>query len=147
MGVLREVFRQTLEADTALTTLLTGGIMDASELPADGGGSKSAPRESGKTRIQPYAVVRWRAVRPFSVEVLEAEKETVEVYIYQQKGYDTIEAAIHRMKALLHRQFLTADNRAIAHTFMTFISGELTAEELHYAPTRFIRFEVTQIRK
>lgn len=143
MATLRNVFRTTLEADATLSALLTGGIFDASELDYTGQGAMQAPRESDGVQLKPHAVIRWTVSTPIGSSFkVGGEAETVEVYVYQDVDYDVIESAIIRMKVLLDDVYLTADNRALAHVNKVFTSGEIPAEELGMASSRFVRFTI-----
>jgi hypothetical protein len=148
MVALRALIKQTLEADAPLMVLLPGGILDADELPRDGGGSASAPRQADEIRINPFAIVRTRDGNRTQMEIPArvTERETYEIYLYQDVGYDVIEQAIRRVIAVLNNQYLNATDRALAHLLYTFTSGEIPAEEFENAPCRFVRFQVNSIQ-
>lgn len=146
MTTLRALPKTQLSGNATLSALLTGGIKDAQNLPRDGGGMSSAPKVAGTPRIQPHAVIRWRADRPFGPETVQSENTSFEVYLYDHAGYVNIETAVGLIKALLHRQRFQADDRQLVYINWVFTSGELTAEEYAGAPCRFMRFEVTAVR-
>jgi len=146
MVTLRALPKTVLSGDVTLSTLLSGGIRDAQNLPRDGGGLKSAPKQPDGVRLAPHAVVRWRADRPVGPETIEAENTSFELFLYDHAGYSTIETAIGLIKALLHRQRFLVDDRQLVYLNWVFTSGELTAEEYGGAPCRFLRFEVTTVR-
>lgn len=143
MATLRAAFKARLVADTALMTLLTGGITDAADTDPDGGSASEAPRETDGIRLKPHAKIRWRAANTFAPQTLGPLRQTVEIYIYQDRGYATIEAAAKRLKALLHDTYMSADDAKLNHIVLTTISGELPAPEYGDAPLKIVRFSVT----
>ena len=147
MANLRTTLRQRLEADAALSAILTGGVFDVSELPQDGGGASYVPRETNGVTIKPHAVIRFGAAsvmfEPFK---LAAQTQTAEVYVYQSKGYTEIERAHTRIQALLHDAYLTADDTQLAHVSLLYLSPDLRAEELEEAPMRFARYGINLVR-
>lgn len=147
MSDFRTALRTTLESDTVLMTLLTGGVWDASELPRDGGGESTFSRETDGVRLKPIAVIRFRASSVYSANLIGAERGTLELYFYQDIGYDVIEQAITRAKTLLNHVFITADDRALAQLEYDFTSGDVPGAELSDAACRFMRFAVYEIRK
>lgn len=143
---LREEFKALLKTDDALNAILTGGIEDAQDRPQDGGGQGSVPRESDGVTILPHAVIRWGPDTEYPPIQIGAELGTVEVYLYQDTGYDAIEAAISRMKSLLNHRYMQVDDREFVHVRQIFVSGETVADELGGAPTRFVRYAVVHVR-
>lgn len=146
MPTLREVVKNTLEADVILTGILPGGIFDASELPQDGGGASSAPRQSDGVRINPYAIIRWGNSAGYPPHKVYAEQGSVEIYFYQDTGYAIIEQAISRVKALLNDVYLEASDRVLAHVSFAFNSREVPADELGGAPCQFSRYSIIHVR-
>lgn len=149
MGTLRTEIKAALTGNAALMAVLTGGVLDAQDLPHDGGGAGSAPRLADRVQVKPYAVIRWGSDTGYQQDsnALGAGRETFEVYIYQHKGYDTIEDAVGKIKALLNDQYITATDRAIAHVLYVQTSGELPSKELGMASCKFSRYQVIHIRK
>ena len=145
MASLHTVFRTTLEADATLTALLTGGIFDAEELDYSGEGAGQAPRQADAVQLKPHAVIRWSGGSPTGASYKVAgEVESVEVYVYQDVGYDVIESAILRMRTVLGDRYLSADDRALAHVSkQPFRGPQTTADELGMASCQFVRFFVT----
>lgn len=144
---LRDVIYNTLSDDATLLTLLPGGFLDSEQLPRDGGGMDAAPKQADGITINPFAIIRWGEAPQYGPDVIAAEIQTVEVYVYADVGYAAIEAAISRIKALLNRTFpLGASDRTFSHFRYITASRELVAEELGGAPCMFVRFANTQIR-
>lgn len=148
MGTLRQTLLNLLLNDPTLQGLLPGGILDASTLPDDGGGAGSAPRQAGNVRIQPYAIVRWRATNRMHADIkkFRAGQGTVEIYNHQQHGYDVIDAAIDREIALLDDAYLQVTDRQLAHLTYAYDSPEIPSKSLGLIPTRFVRFELVDFR-
>lgn len=146
MTTLREVFINTLEADTALMALLTGGVTDAADSDIDGGGAADAPRAADGVTLLPHAKVRWRTANTLPVpRQLGALRQTVEVYLYQDRGYDVIDAAALRLRDLLHDQYLTGASTKLNHVLFVTASGEIPAPEYLDKPSRFVRFSITYV--
>ena len=153
MATLRDAFQAWVEADPVVQAQLTGGIFDASEMDYGGESASQAPREpepDGVTII-PHAVIRWRGSGEYPPYRVGSERETVEVYVYQDTDYSIIDAVVNSLRLRQHNDgfgtYLEADDRALAHLNFAQISGEIPAEELGYTPCRFIRFYFIQVRK
>jgi len=145
MATQRAAFKAILASDTTptvgLLAILPGGVLDAAET-IDGDGWRNVPKSVSKTRISPFAVIRWQASTVYQPSVVGSERQTAEVYFYQPQGYDLIERAITRVKVLLHRKYTTTDDRAILYTEFVYASGELYdgTMELGGASCQFARF-------
>jgi hypothetical protein len=147
MATLRNTIRTTLEADATLTTALTGGIFDASELDYTGQGASQSPMETNGVQIKPLLIIRWGESVPYGSQYrIGAEDEEFECHIYQDVGYGVIESAVSRVNTLLHDKRFNTDDRTLAHVTRIFVSRELPAEELGYVPRKFMRFSVIHIR-
>jgi hypothetical protein len=144
---LRDVVRQTLEADTTLTNILTGGIFDASELDYGGESIGQAPKGADGIAIAPHAVIRWRSGNQYGPSKIKADTQTVEMYVYQDTGHDKIEQVLNHLRINYDDRYFTADDRALAHMMFAHIGGEFTADELGGIPGQFARFVVYQVRK
>jgi len=147
----------TLKADVktaiaaATSAILTGGIFDSNEIYADndtdGGGYDWANGQGLYTNgvtLVPHGIMRWRESNAYQVNSpkLAAEREFLEIYLYQNMGYATIDSAKVAIKAALHDQIFYPSDRGLAHlTFATF-STELKAQEYQWKPMKFIRFSV-----
>lgn len=144
---LRDVIFNTLDNDATLTTLLPGGFLDSEILPHDGGGMNVAPKTADGITINPFGVIRWKASNAFGPETIAAELQQLEVYVYADVGYATLETAIGRIKALLNRTYPAGvSDRGLAFLQFMHASPELTAEEFNNAPMMFIRFAIYQVR-
>lgn len=145
MATLRAALKTTLEADSTLMALLTGGVFDSEDVFREGVDEPEAPRESNGVTIKPFASIRWGGANPTGPVLVDAEAQSVEIYCYQHSGYTTIEAALTRIKALLNRKFITADNRQMAYFAEPQKGPDFAEEALNFAPGKFIRFMVTQV--
>lgn len=146
MTTLRTAVKELLEADAMLSALLTGGVLDADDLPRDGGGVDYAPRDATGVRIAPFAVLRWKQSTPFDSQHVRAEKQTLEVYLYADSGYSTIESAANRVKSILHQSQVNGDDRSLVTVLYVYQSSELVADELNQCPMQFQRYEVSYVR-
>lgn len=148
MPTLRELVKSTLTGDATLTALLPGGFMDANDLPQDGGGAASAPRQADAVRINPFGIIRYRAGSRTQADVpsLRSGRQSIEIYVYEDVGYGVIDAAIDRLIVLLDNTYLYPTDRAIVHLLHSFDSEEIPAEEFGNAPSRFARFDIVSTR-
>lgn len=146
-GELFTVFKQTLQDDPTLSALLYGGIYDAQDFGREGLSMDNVPRiVEDSPLIAPFAVIRWTT----STELLRtigAATQTVEVYVYDDQGYRTIDRAISRIIVLLNDVYLETSDRAFVHVRHSgYVSTQMAADELAYAPFQFTRFLVNQVR-
>lgn len=149
MPTLRETVKSTLEADATLMALLTGGVFDSQDFDFTGEGMRDAPKETDGVSMAPHAVVHFGERSPNgNARKVRGKLENLEIYVYQDTGFDVIEGAIIRMCSLLEDKYLSTSDRALAHiTEDSFTSGELAAEELGYCPSKFVRFFVVTAPK
>lgn len=148
MATLRQALFELLTNDPTLQSILTGGVFHAENLPDDGGGAGSAPRDPGNVRIKPYAIIRWRASARTNADVqkFRSGQGSVEIYNHQQHGYDIIEQAVAREIALLDDTYLTVSDRQLAHFIYMHESAEIPTKELGLIPCRFARFQLIDFR-
>lgn len=145
MATLREAVKTLLEGDSTLMSLLTGGVLDASDLSFDGGGIDELPHVDESSLIKPCAIIRFQDSDQFGPLQVGGEVEAVEIYVYENSGYSIIEPAIKQIKTLLHRQRVIADDRQLAYFVFSHRSRETNAPELAGIPCKFIRFMNTTI--
>ena len=136
---------------TATSAILTGGIFDSNEIygddDTDGGGYDWANGQELYTdgiSLVPHGIIRWSDNNAYQIDSpkLAAEREFFEVYLYQDAGYNTIDAAKVAIKAALHDQIYYPSDRQLAHVLYAFFSKELKAQEYQYKPMKFLRFSV-----
>ena len=140
MATLRETLKTFLNADTLLAALLTGGVLDSSDLPEGASSIRDVPHEGAK--IKPFAMLRWRGTTNKEVMGL-TERRTVEIYLYQHRGFTTIERAKRRIKTILHRTQLPAADASIAMFHWSGLdTGEFPANELGGASADMSRYYV-----
>lgn len=144
MAEPRDSFRALLEADSTFADPLTGGIYDASELPEEGLTPTEAPGAwDAYGVLKPCAVIRWRGSVPVDAYPENgSERRTVEVYVYQQDGIDTVDAAISRLAVLLNRYRLIASGKSY-HFKRAGTMGEFVADEVGGANAMMARFQVS----
>lgn len=145
MADLTTTFRQLLEGDGTLSTLLTGGVWDSEELPRERITAKNRPEiyESDGVTIKPFAAITWLGESPADL-VAPVEERICDVFVYQHRRYDTIKAVSNRLKAMFQapadRQVLADD--ATAFFIWSGNLGQMTAEELLRASMDRVRFTV-----
>lgn len=145
MPSFKDSLKTILTGSGGLTALLTGGVLDAQDLPRDGGGANDIPRQLSGL-INPFAIIRFREANRTSADVLNAALESVEVYVYEDTGYNTIDAALALIFSLLNAVILYPTDRAIASLQWVHTSTEMIADEYGYAPMKMMRFQTTTVR-
>ena len=140
MATLREAVVNLLLADSTLSALLTGGVFNAEDFSFDGGGADEIPRAANGVHILPFAIVRFQDSTTVFPLKARAELQSVEVYVYDNVGFTTIDTAIARIKTLLNFTDVTADDRSLAYLHEPFTSKELDAPELAGVACKFVRF-------
>lgn len=146
MATLRDVLYNTLTADTALMAVLTGGVFDANHLGREGL-KPDAVRDTTTQRIKPLAVIRWTGEFDIQPEVFNSEVVLCTVWYYEDRGFVNIQAAKRRIKQLIHNQYFTADDVALAEGQFADGGGEFTATEFGSASGDFSNFQFTTMRK
>lgn len=146
MATLVATIKSTLSGDSTLSALLTGGILDSSDLPEEDGGAGDIPYDTDGVTILPFAVLRWKDSVAVGLHHTGQENASLEIYIYEWVGYDTIEQAVSRIKSLLNGEYFTVSDRELVYVEYTFTSGELVADELGGAPNKFSRYAVYTAR-
>ena len=145
MAIIHAALRETLEGNSELTTVLTGGIFDADNLDRTGLRPDTPTLYSGHL-LKPCAVIRWRGATQFRPHYA-AEKRNFEIYFYQDSGNTTVEEALRLTKKLLHRAQLEADNGGLWWVNWVSDSGEFKASEMGGASAIFSRYEVIYLRE
>lgn len=142
---IRAKIKGVLEADTTLTGILTGGIYDASELPQDGLTPEAVPGAYSGVRLLPCAVIRF-STRSETQIVGASKRQFFFIWFYQHVGYDQIELAMARCRALLHPhvQHKTTGGKVIYTTFVD-DDADLVADELDGAAMARSRFYVDYV--
>lgn len=136
-----------LTSDSILSAILTGGWFDGENLPREGMTLSNAPKQADGVSIKPFGVIRRRGMNDEGIRDLNAERGSVEFYIYANKGYATIEQAVTRLKGILNERNLHGSDASTAFLRFMHASGELVAEELASAPFKFVRFNLILRRK
>lgn len=99
-------FKTRMAADTTLMAILTGGVYAAGDLGPEGLTRDTAPSAFDASGfLKPCAVVRERALVPDGwVHDQESQaasaRQIVEVWLYQDRGFDKIDSALARLYAL-----------------------------------------------
>lgn len=145
MTMIEDPLRTYLEAIGALTTILTGGIYDASELDRLGYRLFEANTDS-RGRLQPAMVIRWRSGSPFGPHY-DSERQTVELWYYDFSGRDNITAAMRVVYNNLHRQLVTATNFGLCWYEWNGNRGEFMDEALGNASGDMDMYRVTFLRR
>lgn len=147
MAALREALKAHLLADSPLMALMTGGVLDAEDLPQAGGDMSTLPLEANGITIKPFIVPRWRLKKPGEI-ISISQYRTLELYFYADTGYSVIEPAMERVIGLLHRQRLQADD-VDGYAFFEWIQdrGEAPAPEFGNAASDMSRYTLGNLRR
>lgn len=103
--------KEKLEADTELTVLVTGGIYDWDETKRTGISYTNTPNAWDGPKIKPTILVKARQRVPTNDIVDEANQQlsyiqVIEIYFYEEVGYNIIETAMQRAYELLQHKKL-----------------------------------------
>lgn len=143
---MRGAIKAYLAADSALTALLTGGLFTADDLPATGMTLENAPKAANGVTILPHAVLHYGAAPRAGFEDIGAQVQDLEIYIYDQRGYNTIDQAHSLLFALLDDINMQVSDRSLVHLRFLQVGPETMAENLNNAACQFGRYAITQIR-
>lgn len=139
--------KSRLKADATLTALVGSAyILDDDDVGRDGL-KLSNIKPANQPIVSPAIYLHWTTETPFSASVLNAVRGFVEVYIYQDTGYATIELARRRVWELLHQQRVAIDND---YLFAFVWAGDVKRQkddELGGASFERSRYEYHVIRK
>lgn len=102
-----------MSADDTLMAILTGGVFKSGTVGIDGITREVAPTAfDANGYLEPCALVRQRGnvptsdVKDYEQQVVSAT-QVVEIYVYQDTGYDQIDLALARLYTLLFGEFLS----------------------------------------
>ncbi len=99
-------FETVMEADATLMAILTGGVWTKEATGVEGVGRETTPSAfDANGYVRPTALVRQRDTVPDNaVRDLMAQKVStsvvVEIYLYEDRGYTNIDAAMSRLFTL-----------------------------------------------
>lgn len=125
---LEDEFANRMKADATLMAILTGGVYTDTELGIEGlrrdADSPSSDAFDGDGLLLPTAVVRQLAPVPYTAirdeqEATVAMSTVVEVYFYQYRDRDQVEAA-------MQRTFIVMEGKRIGKTYPGAYIGEST---------------------
>jgi hypothetical protein len=102
-----ELVAVRLEGDGTLTAILTGGVYTRAEVGRDGITRESAPAAfDADGFLKPAALVRQRGLVPDGVvrdqiERVASAAQVVEIWLYEDRGYASIDGALEELFGLL----------------------------------------------
>lgn len=120
---LHQAVKALLSGDVTLAALATGGIHDADSLGRNG--LELADLCAGTPVIKPAVFIRWTTEAPFSAAVLKARSIFLELWFYQDQGYETIRQMRERAFALLHQKRVTMDTPAGDYLYALVWAGDV----------------------
>lgn len=139
MATLESAVETAIEA--AAGTTLTGGMYSAEEMDRGNVTLDTVLRDTNG-RILPFGVLRWRGDIPGG-GLHDSGRRFLEVWLYEDSGYDNIRAARRAIRKALHRQYFTTDGESSAMGRWVGDLGELTADELGGASMDRVRIQFT----
>lgn len=145
---LKTTFRTVMTDDASLTGYLVGGIHDASIIDDNDAGANWAPRQADGIRIAAFGIARWGNALAYPRAIkLDAENQSVAIYLHDDFDYSTIDLAAARIKALFHDSYFRCSDYSFAYATYAGIFGELKDASLANTPMEFIRFNLLTKRK
>lgn len=108
MTTLRAAVKALLQADTTLTTLATGGIYDGEDVGRQGL-TIDMIREEGEVAISPAIFLRWTTENRLDPDCLHVQQAFLQIYFYQDYGFDICRQMRQRAFTLLHQQTVPFD--------------------------------------
>jgi len=153
MATLHTEVQTRIEAITAFTTVMTGGVWLSDDIDTLDGGGMTWAESNGlyvNNALVPHAIMRWKDSTPrqSNAPVLGAELESLEVFGYAPLGgYASLETAFNALKLGLHHITFRVDDRYVVRSQFAFLSGEMPAEEYMMSPSRFMRFGFIHTRR
>jgi hypothetical protein len=127
------------------TAILTGDLWDSRHFDRLSGVIPDELRNTDGT-LKPFAVVRWENGTEFGQQPLDAESRFVAVYFYEDHGWQNNEVAASRLKKLLQRTLLNADDVALAQVRYVDDLAPFIDEEFGNASAQGSRYEITVYR-
>lgn len=106
-------FKTRMEADTTLMATLTGGVFTSASVGRDGITRTSAAAAFDSSGyLKPCALVKQRGLIPDLVvndqeAGVASATQVVEIWLYQDSGYDSIDTALNRLFVLFHGHSFT----------------------------------------
>lgn len=104
-------FRSRMIADTTLMAALTGGVYTVDTIGRDGISRDTAPGAFGTDGyLKPCALVRQRGLVADSQVVdqsIASGQQVIEIYLYQDNGYSSIDTALARLFVLFNQHQFT----------------------------------------
>lgn len=143
---MREAVKAALEADSALNAILTGGIFDAGELDRVGLTPSTPGLYDNQGQLKSCAVIRWRTSDLKEI-VANSERRFFEVWLFEDRGWEDIENAKRRIKALLHRKQVVSANEGLCFMNWAGDLGEFVDDEMGGASADRLRFTIDYTRK
>lgn len=98
-------FASRMTADATLMAILTGGVFKTETVGVEGISRETTPAAFSSGYLLPCALVRQRAIVPDGIVEDDMEQDTsvrqvVELWLYEDRGYTSIDAAASRLFTL-----------------------------------------------
>ena len=147
MSTLRTEIKSILTGDATLMAILTGSVFTSEDLDRHGMTLEDAPKESNGVNLKPFAVLRFRGAQNQGPH-FSGRRQTLEIYFYQDSGYDKIDAAKLQVESLLHRKYIPSTTQNM-FGWVEYVSdlGETVDEQLGGAPADMSRYTILFTRK
>jgi len=110
--VAKTAVANVLRADATLMALLTGGVYTVAQIAP---GMDAPTPFDAVGRVRPSALVRGEVAAADGPRG-RFERAFVLVFLYDYAGYETINDALERVKALLHERLLGNSGYEVRHT-------------------------------
>src|SRR5687767_4948085 len=102
---IEDAFEARMEADSALMLILTGGVHTSGDVGLEGITREAVPGAFSGGYLLPTALIRQRGRIPTADvvdydEQITSARQIVEVWLYEDRGYTSIDAASARIYTL-----------------------------------------------
>lgn len=136
---------------TATASILTGGWFKSDDIDIPSGGGWQWAKDQGlvsNLTLASHGILRMKDSTQYDVRHIGGEMQTFEFFMYAEYGqYAVLESAIKPIKdAFPYNEIVTVDNRQLVKFLFEGAYGEMPAEEYQMRPSRFVRYEIIQVR-
>lgn len=135
---MRDEIKAVLTADTTLMALLTGSVHAGVEVSRQ---ATPAAFDASSKELLPCALVTIESEAPVGPHETSSRQYVV-IYFYERTGYSTIDQALDRVYALLHRDHLGSGVWEVTHAGD---NRDLEDQALQCSMA-FSRYAVTRLR-
>jgi len=132
---VRDAILAFLLADSTLMDLLSGGLYDK---PIS---KEQTPNAfDANSELLPCGYVGGGTETPIGPTALQASLQIVPIYLYQRVGHTTVDAAVARLRTLLHKQRVAPASGGVWTIHWVFATRDVADPTLSDARLTVVRF-------